>query len=50
MFDAVCVHRSYDLKDIVVARSGRIGTAVLRRLKTFDVNLPYKDRHRMPDL
>src|SRR5271166_632287 len=28
--------------------SGRIGTAVLRRLKPFDVHLHYTDRHRLP--
>ncbi|RVE85113.1 NAD-dependent formate dehydrogenase, partial [Sinorhizobium meliloti] len=29
--------------------AGRIGTAVLRRLKPFDVKLHYTDRHRLPD-
>ena len=29
--------------------AGRIGTAVLRRLKPFDVELHYTDRHRLPD-
>jgi len=28
--------------------SGRIGLAVLRRLKPFDVKLAYYDRHRLP--
>src|SRR5260370_30023164 len=28
--------------------AGRIGTAVLRRLKRFDVKLHYTDRHRLP--
>ena len=28
--------------------AGRIGTAVLRRLKPFDVGLHYTDRHRLP--
>jgi formate dehydrogenase len=28
--------------------AGRIGTAVLRRLKPFDVKLHYTDRHRLP--
>src|SRR4029453_7459408 len=28
--------------------SGRIGLAVLRRLKPFDVKLHYTDRHRLP--
>ena len=29
--------------------AGRIGAAVLRRLKPFDVKLHYTDRHRVPD-
>ena len=29
--------------------AGRIGTAVLRRLKPFDVKLHYTDRHRLPE-
>ena len=29
--------------------AGRIGSAVLRRLKPFDVHLHYTDRHRLPD-
>ena len=29
--------------------AGRIGLAVLRRLKPFDVHLHYTDRHRLPD-
>ena len=28
--------------------AGRIGSAVLRRLKPFDVGLHYTDRHRLP--
>jgi formate dehydrogenase len=28
--------------------AGRIGTAVLRRMKPFDVHLHYHDRHRLP--
>ncbi len=28
--------------------AGRIGTAVLRRLKPFEVGLHYTDRHRLP--
>ena len=29
--------------------AGRIGLAVLRRLKPFDVKLHYTDRHRLPE-
>jgi len=29
--------------------AGRIGLAVLRRLKSFDMHLHYYDRHRLPD-
>jgi formate dehydrogenase len=29
--------------------AGRIGSAVLKRLKPFDVKLHYTDRHRLPD-
>jgi formate dehydrogenase len=48
---ADCVERSYDLEGMVVGTvaAGRIGTAVLRRLKPFDVKLHYTDRHRLPD-
>ena len=48
---ADCVERSYDLEGMTVGTvgAGRIGTAVLRRLKPFDVNLHYTDRHRLPD-
>lgn len=28
--------------------SGRIGFAILKRLKAFDVKLCYTDRHRLP--
>src|SRR5437867_6740052 len=47
---ADCVSRSYDLEGMAVGTvgSGRIGTAVLRRLKPFDVQLHYTDRHRLP--
>ena len=43
--------RSYDLEGMHVGSfaSGRIGTAVLRRLKPFDVKLHYTDRHRLPE-
>src|SRR5271163_466624 len=48
---ADCVARSYDLEGMTVGTvaAGRIGTAVLRRLKPFDVNLHYTDRHRLPE-
>ncbi|MEA2646856.1 MAG: formate dehydrogenase [Chloroflexota bacterium] len=47
---ADCVARSYDVEGMTVGTvaAGRIGTAVLRRLKPFDVNLHYTDRHRLP--
>src|SRR6204780_1486488 len=47
---ADCVERSYDLEGMKVGTvaAGRIGTAVLRRLKPFDVELHYTDRHRLP--
>ena len=48
---ADCVQRSYDLEGMNVGTvaAGRIGTAVLRRLKPFDVRLHYTDRHRLPE-
>jgi len=47
---ADCVARSYDLEGMTVGTvgAGRIGLAVLRRLKPFDVKLHYTDRHRLP--
>ena len=47
---ADCVERSYDLEGMAVGTvgAGRIGTAVLRRLKPFDLDLHYTDRHRLP--
>lgn len=47
---ADCVERSYDLEGMAVGSvaAGRIGSAVLRRLKPFDVNLHYTDQHRLP--
>ena len=47
---ADCVARSYDLEGMQVGTfaAGRIGSAVLRRLKAFDVGLHYTDRHRLP--
>jgi len=48
---ADCVARSYDVEGMNVGTvaAGRIGTAVLRRMKPFDVKLHYTDRHRLPD-
>jgi formate dehydrogenase len=48
---ADCVQRSYDLEamEVGTVAAGRIGLAVLRRLKPFDVKLHYTDRHRLPD-
>jgi formate dehydrogenase len=48
---ADCVERSYDLEGMAVGTvaAGRIGLAVLRRLKPFDVVLHYTDRHRLSD-
>ena len=42
------VERSYDLEGMNVGTvaAGRIGTAVLRRLKPFGVKLHYTDKHR----
>jgi formate dehydrogenase len=47
---ADCVARSYDLEGMQIGTvgAGRIGSAVLRRLKPFDVGLHYTDRHRLP--
>lgn len=46
---ADCAERSYDLEGMSVGTvaAGRIGLAVLRRLKAFDVALHYTDRHRL---
>ncbi|MDB5836552.1 MAG: formate dehydrogenase, partial [Caballeronia sp.] len=48
---ADCVSRAYDLEGMNVGTvaAGRIGAAVLRRLKPFDVKLHYTDRHRLPE-
>src|ERR1700728_3092962 len=35
--------------EVGIVAAGRIGLAVLRRLKPFDVKLHYTDRHRLPD-
>ncbi|HEX6662013.1 MAG TPA: NAD-dependent formate dehydrogenase [Sphingomicrobium sp.] len=47
---ADCAARSYDIEGMHVGTvaAGRIGSAVLRRLKAFDVHLHYTDRHRLP--
>jgi formate dehydrogenase len=47
---ADCAARSYDLEGMQVGTvaAGRIGLAVLKRLKPFDVHLHYTDRHRLP--
>lgn len=47
---ADCVQRSYDLEgmEVGVVGAGRIGTAVLKRLKPFEVRLHYTDKHRLP--
>jgi formate dehydrogenase len=47
---ADAVARSYDVEGMHIGSvaSGRIGLAILRRLKPFDVHLHYTDRHRLP--
>jgi len=47
---ADCVTRSFDVEGMHVGTvaAGRIGAAVLRRMKPFDVHLHYYDRHRLP--
>merc|ERR1719419_1954193 len=47
---ADCVQRAYDVEGMTVGSvaAGRIGLAVLRRMKPFDVHLHYTDRHRLP--
>ncbi|ODR99280.1 formate dehydrogenase [Methyloceanibacter methanicus] len=46
---ADCVERAYDLEGMHVGTvgSGRIGLAVLKRLKPFDVKLHYTDKYRL---
>ena len=46
---ADCAARSYDVEGMSVGTvaAGRIGQAVLRRLKPFDMKLHYTDRHRL---
>ncbi|WP_454780789.1 NAD-dependent formate dehydrogenase [Legionella sp. WA2022007384] len=48
---ADCIARSYDLEGMTVGSvaCGRIGLAVMKRLKPFDVKLHYTDRHRLPE-
>jgi formate dehydrogenase len=47
---ADCVQRAYDVEGMTVGTvaAGRIGLAVLRRMKPFDCKLAYCDRHRLP--
>ncbi|HTA97386.1 MAG TPA: NAD-dependent formate dehydrogenase [Solirubrobacteraceae bacterium] len=47
---ADCAACEYDLEGMQVGTvaAGRIGLAVLRRLKPFDIGLHYTDRHRLP--
>ncbi|TIP80131.1 MAG: NAD-dependent formate dehydrogenase, partial [Mesorhizobium sp.] len=42
---------SYDVEGMQIGTvgAGRIGSAVLRRLRPFDVKLHYTDRHRLPE-
>eukprot|EP00397_Hematodinium_sp_SG-2012_P015882 GEMP01016184.1.p1 GENE.GEMP01016184.1~~GEMP01016184.1.p1 ORF type:complete len:426 (+),score=85.58 GEMP01016184.1:80-1357(+) len=48
---ADCVTRCYDIEGMNVGTvaAGRIGLAVLRRLKPFDCKLHYFDNHRLPE-
>merc|ERR1711881_346561 len=48
---ADCVSRAYDVEGMTVGTvaAGRIGLAVLRRMKPFDCKLAYCDRHRLPE-
>jgi formate dehydrogenase len=47
---ADCVARSYDIEGMQVGTvaAGRIGVALARRLRPFDVQLHYYDHHRLP--
>lgn len=47
---ADCVARSYDVEGMHFGTigAGRIGLAVMRRLKPFDMHLHYSDPHRLP--
>jgi formate dehydrogenase len=48
---ADCVERSYDLEGMHVGTvgAGRIGLAVLKRLRPFDVKLHYSEQQRLPE-
>tara|TARA_B100001057_G_scaffold9243_1_gene8536 strand:- start:72138 stop:73334 length:1197 start_codon:yes stop_codon:yes gene_type:complete len=48
---ADAVKRSYDVEGMHIGTvaAGRIGLDALRKLKPFDVNLHYFDRHKLPD-
>ena len=48
---ADCVERSYDVEGMQIGTvaAGRIGLAVLRRLKPFEVKLHYTEQHRLPE-
>ena len=48
---ADCVARSYDVEGMHIGTvaAGRIGLAVLKRMKPFDVKLHYYDKHRLPE-
>merc|ERR1712032_1808684 len=48
---ADCVSQSYDIEGMHVGTvaAGRIGLAVLKRMKPFDCKLHYTDKHRLPD-
>jgi len=48
---ADCVAKAYDVEGMHVGTvaAGRIGLAVLRRLKAFDTVLHYYDKHRLPE-
>merc|ERR1719463_803087 len=48
---ADCVQRAYDVEGMTIGTvaAGRIGLAVLRRMKPFDCKLAYCDRHRLPE-
>ncbi len=47
---AQCVSRAYDVEGMHAGclAAGRIGLAVLKRLKPFGLHLHYADRHRLP--